>query len=343
VTIVALFIVTFGIAAFFLLPVKSLRPANAEARELYLKGRRLWDKRTPEAFQKAIPLFQQAIDLEPNYALAHAGLADCYAMLGEYQLIEAREAFPKAKAAAQRALQLDERLAEAHIMLGHVLNVYDWDFNAAEREFQRGLELKPDYPTAHQWYSHYLMSRQRYDEALTEIRRARALDPLSPIIATTEGSVLYHARRYDEAIASLRKTLEWEPGYPAALTYLAMAYTEKGEYDAALASYEQARARFGDDLLLPGLAYVNARAGNQDAARQLIARMQTVASKTRFSPIYWALVYAGVGEKELALKWLEQCRAEKNPWLRLLNADPRFATLLTDARFRRLLSDVREL
>lgn len=311
-------------------------PTNkAEAQQLYLQGRHLWNKRTPESFQKGLALFRQAIDLDPTCAPAHAGLADCYAGLGGYQLTEAQEAFPKAKAAAQRALELDESLAEAHITLAQVLYLYDWDFAAAEREFRRGLELNPNYATAHQWYSQYLTGRQRYDEALQAIRRARALDPLAPIIATTEGGILYHARRYDEALASLRKTLAWEPGYPAALTYLAMAHTEKTEYDAALQCYEQARAALGDDLLLPGLAYVNARAGRHEAARRLIAQMKT---KAYFAPIYWALVYAGVGEYETALQWLEQGRTERNSWLPLLPTDPRFDGLRATPHFRQWLS-----
>lgn len=311
-------------------------PGN-EAQQLSLKGRHLWNKRTPETLQKGIALFQQAIDLDPSFAPAHAGLADGYAMLGEYQLSRAQEAFPKAKAAAQRALALDERLAEAHIALACVLYFYDWDFPAAEREFRRGLELQPDYATAHQWYSDFLTSQQRFDEALAAIRRARTLDPLSPIIATAEGGILYHAHRYDEAIAALEKTLEWEPGYPAALTYLAMALTEKGAYDAALRCYEQAAERSGRDVMLPGLAYVNARAGHKDAADQLIAQMKAQANAGHYSSLYWALVYVGVGDHEESLRWLEQCYAERNPWLVHLRTDPRFDRWRDEPRLQRLL------
>ncbi len=313
---------------------------NTEAHQLYLQGRHLWNKRTPESFQKGLALFRQAIDLAPAYAPAHAGLADCYAMLGEYQLSEAPDAFAKAKAAAQRALELDESLAEAHITLAHVLHLHDWNFAAAEREFRRGLELNPNYATAHQWYSHFLLGRQRYDEALAAIRRARALDPLAPIIATTEGIVFFHAHRYDEAIASLQKTLEWEPGYPAALTYLAMALTEQGRYDAALQCYQQAAAGLGRELVLPGLAYVNARAGRKEEALQAIARMKAVATKVHFSPLYWALVYTGVGETKTATRWLEKSQAERNPWLVFLHSDPRFDRLRAASQFQHLLQRI---
>jgi Tfp pilus assembly protein PilF len=192
-----------------------------------VKGRYVWNKRTEGEIKKGIEYFNQAIEADPSYGLAYAGLADCYNMLGDYAFVLPHDSYPKAKAAAIKALEIDEHLAEAHNSLALVKLYYDWDFPAAEREFKRALELNPNYATAHQWYGEYLMVTGRFDESLAEMRRAQELDPLSPIINTAVGYAFWHARRYDQAIEQLRKTLEMEPNFLPALSYLGMAYEQQ--------------------------------------------------------------------------------------------------------------------
>ena len=216
--------------------------ANSEAYQLYLKGRFYWNKRTPADFQKAIPFFQQAIEKDPNYALAYSGLADTYALLAAYTNEPPRELMPKAKEAALKALALDDKLAEAHASLGQIAEYYDYDFATAEREYRRALELNPNYATAHQWLAEHLSGMKRFDEAIAEIRRALELDPLSAIINRVYADILVDARRFDEAIEQYQKTIELDPNFSTAHFFLGRAYEGKGMYDQAVEAYTKAGA-----------------------------------------------------------------------------------------------------
>lgn len=312
---------------------------NSAAYKLYLQGRYHWNKRTPEGFQKSREYFTQAIQQDPNYALAYAGLADSYNMLGEYTVVEPGEAFPKARAAAEKALSLDEKLAEAHTSLALVGLYYDWDFPSAEREFQRALELNPGYATAHQWYGELLMVTGRFDESLREMRRALELDPLSLIGNTALGYALWHAHRYDEAIEQLRKTLEMEPNFPPAVSYLGMSYEQKGMTEEAVKLDLQVRVSHGDSpAQLAALKEAYARSGYKGYWRARVAQDQ--AQGKYVAPIYIALMHALNGEREQALSWLEKAYQERSSWMPHLRVDPRFDMLRSDPRFQALLQRI---
>src|SRR5437667_9578733 len=201
--------------------------ANSEAYQLYLKGRFYWNKRTLDDFNRAVPYFQQAIDKDPNYALAYSGLADSYALLSAFGEGPPKDWMPRAKAAASKALVIDDNLAEAHTSLAQIVAYYDWDFDGAEREFRRAIQLNPNYATAHHWHAENLSSLQRHDEALSEIRRARELDRLALITNRVHGDLLLNARRYDEAIEQYRKTIEMDPNFPTTHAFLGRAYAAK--------------------------------------------------------------------------------------------------------------------
>ncbi len=313
---------------------------NVEAYKLYLKGRYYWNRRDGEGFKKGIECFQQAIDLDPGYALVYAGLADCYNQLGNYQIEKPEDAFPKARAAVAKALELDEDLAEAHTSLAFGLLYYDWNYPAAEAEFKRAIEINPNYSTAHHWYSIYLSLAGRFDESLAQLRRANELDPLSLIINMREGSLYYHARRYDEAIARLEKALEMNSNFAPALSYLCMAYTEKGMYEQAIEGYRKMSEGPGGEYMLSGLAHVYARAGRRKEARKTIARLKELSQSVRISPIYWAIAYVAIGDDDETMKWMERAYEERESWMLYLNIDPRFDPLRSDPRFRSLIERV---
>jgi DNA-binding winged helix-turn-helix (wHTH) protein/TolB-like protein/Flp pilus assembly protein TadD len=305
---------------------------NPEAYQAYLKGRYYWNKRTNEGFNRAIEFFNDAVKKDPAYALAYVGLADCYNMLGEYGMVLPGDSFPKARAAAAKALDLDEQLADAHNSLALVQLNYDWDFPAAEKEFKRALELNPNYATAHQWYAEYLMINGRFDESLVEMRRAQDLDPLSLIINTGVGYVFYHARRYDEAIEQLRRTVDMDNTFLPALSYLAMAYEQKGMHEEAIREYRKVTNLMGD-LGLVGLAHAYAIAGKTDDARATLELIKKYSARNRVPPENLALIYTGLGDRELALTWLDNACKQRSSWMLHLKTDPRFDSLRSDPRF----------
>ena len=220
---------------------------NIAAYQLYLKGRYAWNKRTSEELKRSAEHFQQAIDLDPAYALAYAGLADSYNMLADYSVLPPKEAFPRAEAAATKALEMDDTLAEAHTSLGFVKMAYDGDWTGAEREFRRAIELNPNYATAHQWYASYLVMMSRFDESITEMKRAQTLDPLSRIINANLGLHYYYAREYDQAVEQIRKTINLDPDFGVAHFYLGRTYLQKGMYKEAIAEMQKARELSGED------------------------------------------------------------------------------------------------
>jgi TolB-like protein/DNA-binding winged helix-turn-helix (wHTH) protein/Tfp pilus assembly protein PilF len=309
-------------------------PVNPEAYDSYLKGRYLWNMRTVEGLKKSVEYFQQAIEKDPGYALAYAGLADAYNILGNWSILPPKEAYPKAKAAARKALEIDDALAEAHVSLAFASYLFDWDWSA-EEGFKRAIALNPNYGPAHQWYGVCLLSTGRVDEAIAEARRAREVEPFSLIINAVVGWVSFLGHRYDEAIEACRKTLEMEQSFPPGHEYLAMAYEAKGMYAEALAEFQNASRR--TPFTLGALGHTYAMAGKKAKALKLVREMEERAKKAYFPPYQIALVYAGMGEKDQAFQWLEKAYEERYPWLIHLKTEPRFEPLHSDPRFQDLV------
>jgi serine/threonine-protein kinase len=314
---------------------------NLDAYNLYLRGRYQWNKRTGQGLNKGIEYFQQAITLDTSYAPAHAGLADSYAMLASYGVSPPKEVMPKAKAAAVKALQIDDTLAEAHASLGLVKSFFDWDWPEAEREYKRAIELNPGYATAHQWYSGCLRAVGRLEEALTEIRRAQELDPLSLAISRDVGRAYRLRRQPDLAIEQYRTTLELEPSFPSGYLHLALEYQAESRYEAAIAALERGRSLPGaNPLITGGLGYCYASWGKRSEALPLLDELKESSSTRYVSPMATALIYIGLGEKERAFEWLEKAYEEHDRWLAWLKVDPVFDSLRSDARFSSLLKRV---
>jgi serine/threonine-protein kinase len=311
---------------------------NTEAYQLYLKGRYFWNKRGKENLNNGIRSFQEAIKIDPGYALAYSGMADSYALLADNGAVAPNDAMPRAKAAAERAIELDPELAEGYTSLAFVKLSYDWDWPAAERDFKRALELNPNYATAHQWYASYLLQMGRYDDAREEIRRAQQLDPLSLIINANKGYYLYFARQYDEAIAQYRKTLEIDPNFGVGRFYLAQAYVQKKMYGEAIAEFQKLIASPGDDLeTAAALGYAYARSGRRAEAQKILAEMIELQKSRYVSPLYIATVHAGLDDKDQAMEWLYKAYDGKHPGLVLIKVDPMFDSLRGDGRFQELL------
>ncbi len=318
-------------------PSVNLRPVDASAYEAYLKGRYFWNKRTPERFQQAVESFQQAIAKDPNYARAYSGLADTYVLMSSYSLAPPDQIIPKARAAALRALQIDERLAEAHASLALVTESYDWDWQTAEKEYQRAIELDPNYATAYHWYAEFLALQGRFDQALTEMQHARLLDPLSLIMAIDNAAILYYARQYDGAIEQYHAVLAMEPGFGHAHIAIA-AYTQKGQFANALAEIERWRRSTGGQWSWGYEAYVRGRAGQMARARYALEKFRETTKRGKSDPTgMFALAYTGMGNKDEAFAWLQKAFAEHSFALLALKVDPAYDPLRSDPRFQELL------
>jgi TolB-like protein/DNA-binding winged helix-turn-helix (wHTH) protein/Tfp pilus assembly protein PilF len=311
---------------------------NAEAYEFYLKGRYHWNKRTPDGIQKAIKSFQQAIQKDPNYALAYAGLADCYHVPANP--LPPREKMPLARAAATKALQLDDTLVEAHTTLARVFFAYDWDWPAAEKEFKRAIELNPRYAPAHQWYGGHLSATGRFREAEAEKKRALELEPLSLVMNFEVGLASYFARDYDQAIDRFRKTLELDANFPPPYTFLAASYEQKGMFEEAMAAFRRAvTVTQGPPkaLAMAGLAHMYAVSGRKTEARNILAELQRLSEYEYVPATDIALIYAGLGEKDQSFAWLDKAFEEHSFTLSNVKVEPRFAPLRSDPRFADLL------
>lgn len=312
--------------------------ASAEAYQLYLKGRYYWNKRTPSDLQKAVPFFEQAIEKDPNYALAYSGLADAYALIPVYTNEQAREWMPKAKEAALKALALDDSLAEAHASLGQIIDYYDYDFVTAEKELRRAIELNPNYATAHQWLAEHLSPLKRNDEAIVEIRRALELDPMSVIMNRIYGDVLMDGRRYDEAIAQYQKTLELDPQFPTAHYFLGRAYETKGMYDHAVAEYTKSQ---GLGVVTPEelkkLTEVYAKQGWKAYMQMNVDLLMQDSRRTRFAPFVIATFQARLGRNDEAIAWLEKAYEQRDFRMMLLSVSPEFDGLRSDPKFKELV------
>jgi len=315
-----------------------------EAYRLYLKGRNAWNKRTPEGLQQGIDYFQQAINTDPNYAAAYAGLADCYNMQVIYGVHQPKDGFPKAKEAAVKALEMDETLAEAHTSLAFVKFRWDRDRLEAEREFQLAIKYKPTYAPAHQWYSSYLVALERFDEAIAEAKRTSELEPLSFTASSHLGWILYLSGRTDEAIAQCTKILSLDPNSFPAHRYLGLAYEQKGMYPQAIDEFQKGVKISGSPLILALLGHAYAVSGKTTEARAVLSDLHDlseapdVEARRYVSPYTVAAIYAGLGEKDQAFKWLERAFEERDVWLMNLKVDPVFAKLRSDRRFQDLLT-----
>jgi eukaryotic-like serine/threonine-protein kinase len=315
---------------------------NTEAYQLYLQGRYQWNRRSDEGLKKGIEYFKQAIDLDPSYGLAYAGLADCYNLLGVPDVagtLAPREAFPKAKVAALKALEIDDALAEAHNSLAFVRFWFEWDWPGADREFKRAIELNPNYATTRHWHAIYLMTVGRNEEAIAEMRRAQELEPLSLIINTNLGWAFYNARQYDQAIEQYQRTLEMDADFANARLRLGEAYEQKGMYEDAATEYQKAvtLSRW-NQRMVGSLGHAYAASQKKDEARKVVQELKENSKVRYVSPITIALVYVGLGQKDEALAWLERGYEERESGMMLRN--PQFDSLRSDPRFDTLMRKI---
>jgi TolB-like protein/DNA-binding winged helix-turn-helix (wHTH) protein/Flp pilus assembly protein TadD len=319
---------------------RTLSPQAYDAYDLYLQGRYFWNKRTLEGFKQAIGSFQAALAKDPGYARAYAGLADSYALMGTYGLAPLAEVLPKARAAAVRALEMDERLSEAHASLALIVQTHEWDWQRAEREFRRAIELDPNYVTAHHWYAEHLAFRGRFAEALAASERARQLDPLSLILAADYGAILYFSRQYDRAIEQFRAVLAVEPNFGRAHMIIG-AYVQNGRLTDALTHVQNWQKVETGPWTWAWAAYVYGRAGRAADARRALEEMKA-ANRIANLDLPWlsAIAYAGLGQKRDVLNWLRRAQAERSNAILTLKVDPIFDGLREDPGFEDLLRRV---
>jgi TolB-like protein/DNA-binding winged helix-turn-helix (wHTH) protein len=325
------------------LPVReaTLSPESIEAYDLYLKALYFWNKRTAEGFERAIDYFQQSVNKDAGYSRAYAGLADSYALMSGYAGRPPRDLMEKARAAAQKAVELDGTLAEGHTAKAIVAQNFDWDWQTAEKEYQRAIELNPNYATAHHWYAEYLALMGRFDEASVEIEKARLLDPLSLIIATDHGVILYYARQYDRAIEQLRTVRDMDPEYPRA-DIIDTAYLQKGMDAEALADLEKWKPVGNEAPWFWGeRAYLEGRLGKTDEARRAMEKLRQMNHVQQIDPIIIAIAYLGMNDKRHALDWLEKAHSDHSVSLTSLKVDPIYDPLRGEPRFQELLRGMR--
>ena len=311
---------------------------NSEAYQLYLKGRYYWNRRLPDRVKKGIEYFQQAIEQDPNFAPAYAGIADCYGSLVVYGAVAPHDAFPKIKAAAAKALDVDENLAEAHTSMGFAKTFYDWDWKGAEREFQRAFELKLNYAPAHHYCSLLYTVLSRSEEAVAESKMAQEIEPLSIAISSGVALAYYYARRYDEAMQESRRTIELDPSFIVAYFCLGLAEEQKGMYTEAIASHEKAvQVGPGIPRSLAALGHAYALAGQSDRARKIIDELNQASSQRYIPPVEVVPIYAALGEVDHLFEWIDKACEDRSLWLACLPVDPRLAGARSDPRFQTLL------
>jgi eukaryotic-like serine/threonine-protein kinase len=318
--------------------LRNSKRVNPEAFEASLKGRYFWNKRNRDGFLKGIEHFQRAIDIDPNYAPAYAGLADSYLMLAEYGLMPAKEGFPKAKAAAIKAVELDETLAEAHTSLGAIVEDYDWDWPRAEAEFKRAIELNSGHAPARQWYAEFLAAMGRFDEAVEEGTRARDRDPLSLISNTALGRIFYMARQYDRAEEQLRRALDLDSSFAQAHRVLGQNHEKQTRYTEAIVELDRARQLSGDSPQTRALlGRVYALSGQRNKAAEILETLKLRSKDTYVSPTDLARLHAGLGDRDAAIRLLQEAFEERLPSMVDLKVDPSIDELRSDPRFQQLL------
>jgi len=310
---------------------------NQEAYQLYLRGKFYWNKRTGDSLKQAVDFYQQAIEKDPNYALAYSGLAETYVLFSSYDVATGADSMPQAKAAALRALEIDDSLAEAHTALAFYLSNYEWDRIGSEKEYRRAIELKPNYATAHHWFGADLSNLKRFDESIAEIKRAEELDPLSPIIGTNLGDTLVLARRYDEAIAQIKRVLIRNPNFEYGHLALSRAYGSKGMYEEAIAEARKALELNYGSSTKGYLGLWLARSGKRDEAEKLLRELKEEATHDYVQSDTIALIYLGLGDKAEALNWLEKHMASHAETANAYGVSPQLDELHDEPRFRAML------
>ena len=318
--------------------LKSVKAVNPEAYESYLKGRYFWNKRTADGLKVALAYFKQAIEEDPKYAQAYSGLADTYALLGDWQyaVMTPKEAIPQAKAAALKAVELDSALGEAHNSLAFVLDGFDWDLDSGGKEFRRAIELNPGYATAHHWYSWHLALLGRYDEAIAEMKKAESLDPLSLIINADLAELLVLSHSYDESIRQSRKTIEMDPNFAMAHNQLAQAYLQQHMYKEAVVELQKAvQLSGGSPTCIANLARAYALSGRRNEALTLLSDLKTSSTPGFSHASEIAAIYVSLGNMDAAMNWIEKGYAERfNPGVLIR---PGFDPLRSDPRFKNLV------
>ena len=310
---------------------------NAQAHDAYLKGIYFWNKRTEDSLTKAISYFQQAIDAEPNFARAYSGMADSYVLLYDYNMLSADAAVPRARAAAQKAIALDNTLAEPHSSLGYLETLYDWNWREAEKQFKTAIALSPNYANAHHWYGLHLAFSGRFDESLQELQKAQQLDPLSLAINSNVGRVLYFNRQFEAAIVQLKGTVDLDPDFWGAHYKLAEAYEGASRYQDAVSEYEKAFELSGDKDLAEAMRAGFAKSGYRGAMEAWLQNLQEKARQGEPVAFGLAMVYASLGNNDQAFNYLGQALKERTSWSVLINCHPKFDGLRRDARFQELL------
>jgi serine/threonine protein kinase/tetratricopeptide (TPR) repeat protein len=311
---------------------------DTAAYQLYLKGRYHWNRRTEEDLRRGIEFFEQAIALDPNYALAYSGLSDSHTLMASYSKMPPRTAFLRAKATAMKALKLDPKLAEARVSLAHIRFWYEWEWAAAEQEFKQAITLNPAYGTAHLWYALFLAAMRRGDEAVAEVRRALELEPLSPVVNLNVARIYYFSRRYDEAIDQCRKTMEMATDYPLAHRRLGMIYEQKQMYSEAVAEFERALQLVPHDTeTMSALGHAYAAWGRTTDAEMSLVTLNELSSRLYVSPYSMARAYFGVGDRDRGFEQLEKTYRERHGILVYINVEPVFDDVRDDPRFEDLL------
>ena len=315
---------------------------DPEAYRLYLKGRHHWDRWTEDGFYKAIDFFQQAIEKDPAYALAYSGIADSYVLLGWNSYLLPKDAFPKAKSAATKALQFDPDLGEARAPLAAVLWLYDWQWPEAKAEFERSIALNPAYPTSNHWHAEYLMTMGRLDDAIARMKTSQELDPLSLIIGDAIGWAHYMARRYDDSMEQLRRTIELDPHYPVTHWVLGLALRKVGRLQEAVVEAEKSVAlSAGSPIMRAALAQTLAAAGQQMQANQILNDLLEVSRQKYVSPYFISGIHLGLGQQDRAVEYLEKAWEDHSHWLLYLHIDPGMDGLRSNSRFQDLLRRIR--
>lgn len=320
----------------------AFRDDNADAYRAYLRGRFDWNQRSEAGLERAIQHFQHTVEIDPSFAPAYSGLADCHATLGYLSCLAPGEAFPAARRYATKALELDRSLAEAHASLGFVKLYFDWDWAGAEAEFQRAIALDPNYAASHEWYSIFLLAAGRPEDAFREIQLARRPDPLSMPVNSDLGFHYYYTGRYDEAVKQLKFVLELNNDFPPAHLWLGRTYQELGRLDDALAEFQHVEEKLPEwPVSIAARGFIAGVAGRADEAQNILVKLRRLTRKKYVTSYGVALVYAGLGQRDSAFTWLNKAIDERSHWLVWLRLDPRWKGLRSDPRFAELVSRVR--